>query len=127
MSGFWLTFLKFFTVGGFGFGFDFLSTWLLKEKLNLKKYTANTLGFIVGVVFRFVANKFWAFNNQNPQWLMQMMQFGFIALIGLGIINTIIYLLHEKLNYLSFYKAKIVAMIIFMFWNFTANYLWTFA
>ena len=60
-------------------------------------------------------------------WLKQMMQFGLIALVGLALVNGIIYLLDEKLKLLSFYRAKIVAMIIFMLWNFTANYLWTFA
>lgn len=127
MSDFWFTFLKFFTVGGFGFAIDLLSTWLLKEKLQFQKYTANTIGFIIGVCFRFFANKFWAFENNNPNWIIQILQFGLIALIGLGIVNGIIYLLNEKLNILSFYKAKIVAMIVYMLWNFTANYLWTFA
>jgi len=127
MSSFWLTFLKFFTVGGFGFGIDMLSTWLFKEKLQLQKYTANTIGFIIGIIFRFFANKFWAFENENPEWLKQMLQFGLIALVGLGIVNGVIYLLNEKLKVLDFYKSKIVAMIIFMLWNFTANYLWTFA
>jgi putative flippase GtrA len=127
MSPFWFTFSKFFTVGGFGFGIDMLSTWILKEKLQLKKFTANTIGFGIGIVFRFFINKFWTFQDDSPQWLMQMLQFGVIAIVGLGIVNSIIYLLDEKLKLLSFYKAKIVAMIIFMLWNFTANYLWTFA
>ncbi len=127
MSPFWFTFLKFFTVGGFGFGIDMLSTWVFKEKLQLQKYTANTIGFIIGIIFRFFANKFWAFKNNDPNWFKQIFQFGIIALIGLGIVNGIIYLLNEKLKVLDFYKAKIVAMIVFMLWNFTANYLWTFA
>jgi putative flippase GtrA len=69
MTTFWLTFLKFFTVGGMGFGLDMLSTWVLKEKLALKKFTANTLGFIIGIIFRFFANKFWAFEDTNPDWM----------------------------------------------------------
>ncbi|MEZ4978142.1 MAG: GtrA family protein [Chitinophagales bacterium] len=127
MSPFALTFAKFFTVGGIGFAVDMAITWLLKEKLQLKKYTANSLGFVFGVIFRFFANKLWTFQDSNPAWLYQMLQFGLIAFIGLGIVNGIIYLLNEKLALLNFYRAKIVAMIIFMLWNFTANYLWTFA
>jgi putative flippase GtrA len=127
MTPFWLTFFKFFTVGGFGFGIDMLSTWVFKERLQLKKFQANSLGFIIGIIFRFFANKLWTFQNKDPDWLKQILQFGLIALVGLGIVNGIIYLLDEKLKLLSFYKAKIVAMIIFMLWNFAANYLWTFA
>lgn len=127
MSSFWLTFLKFFTVGGMGFGIDMLTTWILKEKLALKKFLANTIGFIIGIIFRFFMNKFWAFQDGNPAWFKQMLQFGSIALVGLGMVNGIIYLLDEKWKLLSFYRAKVVAMIFFMLWNFTANYLWTFA
>jgi putative flippase GtrA len=56
-----------------------------------------------------------------------MLQFGGIALVGLGIVNGIIYLLDERFKLLDFYKAKVIAMIVFMLWNFSANYLWTFA
>lgn len=127
MNPFWLKFLKFFTVGGFGFGLDMLSTWVLKEKLHLKKFQANTIGFGIGIVFRFFANKAWTFQDGNPEWLKQMAQFGLIALVGLGIVNGIIYLLDEKWKLLDFYKAKIAAMMVFMVWNFLANNYWTFA
>ncbi|MCB0538225.1 MAG: GtrA family protein [Bacteroidetes bacterium] len=126
MSAFWLTFSKFFVVGGLGFGIDVLTTFIFKEKLQLQKYTANSIGFFIGVTFRFFANKYWAFQNENPNWLWQMLQFGIIALIGLGIVNGVIFILHEKWKLMNFYPAKIVAMIVYMLWNFTANYLWTF-
>ncbi|MGB1248611.1 MAG: GtrA family protein, partial [Chitinophagales bacterium] len=58
------TFLKFFVVGGMGFGLDLASTWLFKEKMKLQKYVANSFGFFVGIVFRFVMNKFWAFQDE---------------------------------------------------------------
>jgi len=127
MTGFWLTFLKFFTVGGLGFGIDMLSTWVLKEKMALAKFKSNTIGFIIGIIFRFFVNKLWTFQDTNPAWLKQMLQFGGIALVGLGIVNGIIYLLDERFKLLDFYKAKVIAMIVFMLWNFSANYLWTFA
>ena len=47
-------------------------------------------------------------------------------LIGLGIVNGVIFLLHEKWKLMNFYPAKIIAMVVYMLWNFTANYLWTF-
>jgi len=127
MIGFWLTFFKFFTVGGLGFGIDMLSTWMLKEKMALAKFKSNTIGFIIGIIFRFFVNKLWTFQDTNPAWLKQIIQFGGIALVGLGIVNGIIYLLDERFKLLDFYKAKVIAMIVFMLWNFSANYLWTFA
>ena len=127
MTSFWLIFFKFFTVGGLGFGIDMLSTWVLKEKMALAKFKSNTIGFIIGIIFRFFVNKLWTFQDTNPAWLKQMLQFGGIALVGLGIVNGIIYLLDERFKLLDFYKAKVIAMIVFMLWNFSANYLWTFA
>lgn len=127
MTSFWWTFLKFFTVGGLGFGIDMLSTWVLKEKMALAKFKSNTIGFIIGIIFRFFINKLWTFQDTNPAWLKQMLQFGGIALVGLALVNGIIYLLDERFKLLDFYKAKVIAMIVFMLWNFSANYLWTFA
>lgn len=126
-SSFLFTFLKFFTVGGVGFGLDMLTTYIFKDKLNWPKFRANTIGFIIGIIFRFFANKYWSFENTDPNWLLQMFQFGSIALVGLAMVNGIIWLLHDKLQLMKFYPAKVVSMIIFMLWNFTANYLWTFA
>lgn len=127
MPTFLITFLKFFTVGGFGFGFDMLTTWIFKEKLKLSKYVSNSIGFAFGILFRFVAHRFWTFQDDNPEWLLQMVQFGIVAIIGLPLVNGVIYLLQDKWKLLSFYKAKIVAMIVFMVWNFSASYLWVFA
>lgn len=126
MSPFLTIFFKFFVVGGLGFGLDMGSTWLFKEKLKLKKYTANSLGFFVGILFRFVLNKFWAFQDSSPFWYIQLFKFGLIAAVGLVVVNYIIYLLTEKHKLMPFYRAKIVAMMGFMVWNFTANYFWTF-
>lgn len=127
MSTFLLIFFKFFVVGGFGFGIDVLTTFLFKEKLKLQKYTANSIGFFIGVVFRFFANKYWSFQNESQQWFLQILQFSIIALIGLALVNGLIYLFNEKFSLMNFYPAKIIAMIVFMLWNFTANYFWTFA
>lgn len=119
-------FMKFFVIGGFGFFIDMLVTWLLKEKVNLNRYLANSIGFIVGNVFRFHFNKIWAFEDASPDWEWQLFKFMFIAFIGLLQVNYTIYLIHEKYQKFSFYNAKIIALILFMFVNFYGNYFWTF-
>ena len=104
---------------------DLVVTWLLKEKLKLWKYLANSIGFISGVFFRYFFNRIWTFESDDPQIAVQFFKFLLIGLIGLGLVNGIVYLLHDRLK-MNFYFSKIVAMIIFMFWNFSANYFWTF-
>lgn len=126
MSDFFIKFLKFFTVGGLGFGVDFFTTWLFKEKLQLKKMQANSIGFALGILFRFVANRLWTFESTDPNWHVQLFKFSLIALVGLGIVNGIIYLLNEKWKLMGFYPAKIASMFVFFAYNFTANYFWTF-
>ena len=121
-----LTFLKFITVGGFGFGFDILITYILKDRLNVHKYVSNTVGFILGIAFRYIFNRIWTFQSNDPEVAVQFLKFMSIGVVGLGIVTAVIYLLHDKLG-MKFYPAKIIAMIVFMFWNFSANYFWTFA
>jgi putative flippase GtrA len=127
MTTFWAIFIKFFIVGGIGFGIDVALTWLLKDKWQWNKYTANTFGFSVGTLMRFFATKSWAFQDNNPNWLEQMGLFIFIALVGLAMVNGIIYLLNERWQLFKFYYAKIIAMFVFLAWNFAANYFFTFA
>ena len=119
-------FLKFFAVGGLGFFIDMATTWLCKEKLKISKYISNSIGFIVGNIFRFHLNKIWAFKDYSPEWQWQLFKFMAIALVGLALVNGIIYFINEKNKWFTFYKAKVIALIIFMFFNFAANYLWTF-
>jgi putative flippase GtrA len=51
--------------------------------------------------------------------------FVLIALVGLGLNNLIIWLLHEKAR-LNFYLSKLIAIGCVMVWNFSMNYLFTF-
>jgi putative flippase GtrA len=124
-QAFWLVFLKFFTVGGFGFGVDMLTTYLFKDRLKLHKYLSNSLGFIIGMLFRYVANRLWTFQSENPDIHVELLKFTLIGLVGLGIVNFFLYIFNEKLG-VKFYWAKVLAMLVFFAWNFTANYYWTF-
>ena len=52
---------KFGVVGLIGMCVDFFTTWLLKEKLQLNKYVANSIGFTCAVVLNFFLNLHWTF------------------------------------------------------------------
>lgn len=119
-------FLKFFTVGGLGFGVDMATTWVVKEWLGLPKFAANSVGFAIGMGVRFVANRIWTFQSTDPNWIRQALLFFGFAAIGLGIVNAIIWLLNEKLGWTNFYVAKVLAMLVFFGYNFTVNLLVTF-
>lgn len=118
-------FFKYALVGFSGMLIDFGTTWTLKEKLGMYKYLANSLGFTAAVTNNYILNRIWTFHSDDPAILLQWSKFFTIALIGLGINNLIIYLLHDKLH-IRFYLAKFFAIGMVILWNFTFNYFYTF-
>ncbi len=121
-----LKFLKFSIVGFSGIFIDFGTTYLLKQKLNVHKYIANSTGFVFATVSNYYLNRIWTFKTTQVNAIIQFEKFFIIALIGLIISNTLIYLLNEKLK-LNFWLCKILAIVLVSFFNFFANYIYTFA
>jgi|SRR5664279_3078309 putative flippase GtrA len=114
-----LKFLKFIIVGFTGMVVDFSVTILLKEKLKIHRYIANSAGFVLAASSNYLFNRLWTFESNNPKILMEYSTFFIISVIGLIINNLVIFLLEKKLK---FYFAKFVAIMITSVWNFLANY-----
>jgi putative flippase GtrA len=122
---FLLKFLKFCIVGFSGMLIDFGTTWLLKERLKVNKYISNSIGFIFATIWNFAFNRFWTFQSQNQQVAVQYLSFLSISIVGLGLNNLVIFILHGKLR-MNFYLAKLVAVALVTTWNFLMNYFFTF-
>ena len=129
MNSSWLTillrFIRFGIVGASGMVVDFGVTWLCKEKLHWNKYISNSLGFILAATNNYVWNRLWTFQSTSDAAAREYTLFFIIALIGLGLNNGIIYLLHERLH-LNFYLSKLIAIGCVTIWNFVMNYVFTF-
>ena len=129
MNSSWLTillrFIRFGIVGASGMVVDFGVTWLCKEKLHWNKYISNSLGFILAATNNYVWNRLWTFQSTSHAVAREYTFFLIIALIGLGLNNGIIYLLHERLH-LNFYLSKLIAIGCVTIWNFVMNYVFTF-
>jgi putative flippase GtrA len=104
---------------------DFGVTWLCKEKLHWNKYLSNSLGFVIAATNNYLWNRLWTFASQSPEVVREYSSFLLISLVGLGLNNLIIYLLHGKLH-LNFYWSKLVAIVCVTLWNFGMNYVFTF-
>jgi putative flippase GtrA len=117
--------IKFALVGITGMGLDFGTTWLLKEKVKINKFMANAAGFSIAVVNNFILNKYWTFDNQNPVATEQFVKFLVISIVGLGINSLLLFILLKKIKG-NFYLVKLVVIGLVFFWNFSANYLYTF-
>jgi putative flippase GtrA len=118
--------IKFCCVGFSGMIVDFGSTSLLKEKLKINKYIANSVGFIQAATSNYYINRFWTFHSQNSHVMNEYLSFISIALVGLIINNFIIYGLNDRLK-LNFYVSKFLAVLVVTIWNFGLNYLITFS
>jgi len=118
-------FLKFCIVGFSGMIIDFGTTWLLKEKVKINKYIANSTGFILAATSNYLLNRLWTFQSENTHIATEYISFMVISIIGLGINNLVIYLLTEKMK-LNFYLSKLFAIGVVTLWNFFMNYLITF-
>lgn len=117
--------IKFALVGITGMGLDFGTTWLLKEKVKINKFMANAAGFSIAVVNNFMLNKYWTFDNQNPIATEQFIKFLVISIVGLGINSLLLFILLKKIKG-NFYLVKLAVIGLVFFWNFSANYLYTF-
>lgn len=118
-------FIKFGVVGFSGMIVDFGVTWFCKEKLRWNKYISNSLGFIIAATNNYIWNRLWTFGSESEQVTREYGLFFLISLIGLGLNNLIIYILHDKFR-LNFYLAKIFAIGCVTVWNFGMNYLFNF-
>lgn len=121
-----LKFLKFSIVGFSGIFVDFAITYIFKEKIKIHKYVASSAGFVFATASNYYLNRIWTFKSVGASVIVQFEKFFIIAFIGLIISNTLIYIFNDKLKY-NFWFCKLSAIILVSFWNFFANYIYTFA
>lgn len=121
-----LKFLKFGAVGFSGVFVNFGITYICKEWLKLNKYLSNIFGFVFAATTNYILNRLWTFQSSNPQIGTEYAKYFVIALIGLGIDTTTVWLLNGKLKW-NFYLSKLFAVGASMLWNFVGNLLFTFA
>ncbi|MDD3741661.1 MAG: GtrA family protein [Bacteroidales bacterium] len=120
-----LIFVKFCAVGGSGLLVDYGFTFLCKEKLNFNKYLANSIGFIIAASSNYILNRIWTFGSENQNITNEYFSFILVSIVGLLINNAVLWLVHGKMKY-NFYLSKLAAIGVATFWNFLANYTFTF-
>lgn len=121
-----LKLIKFGVVGFSGMLIDFGITWLLKEKMKINKYVANSTGFILAASSNYLWNRLWTFNSVNDQIATEYLSFIIVSVMGLFFNNLIIYICSEKFR-VNFYISKLIAIFFVTLWNFGMNYFFTFA
>lgn len=117
--------IKFGVTGIAGFVIDFGVTYLLKEKLKVHKYIANSVAFILAATNNYFLNRSWTFENSDPDMTGQYITFMIVSTGGLLVNNGTIWFLNDKRK-INFWLAKFLAVFVSMIWNFIGYKFFTF-
>jgi len=133
-------FAKFAMVGVAGSVTDFTVLNVMVQVFGASLLLANTLSFTVAVMQNFTLNRFWTFpESRTRDARRQLAQFAVVSIIGLCINLLVVMVVHHSLDnfwislfgpgpgyIVSYNFAKAFAIGVVLFWNFTANRLWTY-
>ena len=133
-------FVKFAIVGAAGSITDFALLNVLIQFLGLPLAAANTCSFVAAVMQNFCLNRLWTFPESRERHASgQLAQFAMVSLMGSGLNQLVFLSLHHlwesywmdvlgaETGFVASYNAaKLFAIGVVLFWNFTANRLWTY-
>lgn len=98
---------------------------LLTRLVSVTPLVANALAFVIAVSVSFLLNKNWTFRDQQRAYAKQYSRFFLISLVGLGLSEMIIFVMHTRFG-IHDLASFFTAVLLVMFWNFFANRWWTF-
>ena len=109
-------------VGGIAFACDFSTLWLCTELLKTHYLISGALGLLVGIAVNYALSIRFVFRVRRLQRnsAMELLIFGLIGLLGLGINEGLLYALTDQLG-LDYRISKIGATAITYLWNFFAR------
>lgn len=133
-------FAKFAIVGAAGSVTDFTVLNILVQLAGAPLVVANTFSFTAAVIQNFSLNRRWTFpESQERHASGQLARFALVSVLGLGINQLVFLTLHhlweaywmavfgpETGFIISYNVAKLFAIGVVLFWNFTVNRLWTY-
>ena len=103
---FLVKFIKFGIVGFSGVFIDIGITYACKEWLKIQKYISNSIGFAAAASSNYFLNRTWTFRSKDPDIAVEYTEFLVISLVGLGITNLIVWLIHSRFKQ-NFYLSKL--------------------
>lgn len=133
-------FAKFASVGAAGSVTDFAVLNIMIQVFGASIPVANTISFTAAVIQNFTLNRLWTFpESRTRKKRGQLARFAMVSIIGLGINLLVVMAVHHTLDGLwmslfgpnigfivSYNFAKAFAIGVVLFWNFSANRLWTY-
>ncbi len=119
-------FVKFGIVGAGNTAVDFGLYLLLTRLVRLQYLSAHGFSFVGAVTLSYVLNKRWTFRDERrPVLSRQLAQFLLVSIVGAGLSSLTLFGLVQY-GGLPDVVAKLLAIVLVLFWNFFANKHWTF-
>jgi len=118
-------FIKFGIVGVINTVLDYMLFATFFYLLDIHYLWANAMSFSIAVTNSYVLNRRWTFRSDNPRWQKEAIKFLIINIIGLGISELILFIFVEHFQVHQL-LAKVGAIVVVLFWNFTGTRLWAF-
>lgn len=110
-------FLGYIVCAGIATVVDFLFLYALTEFFGLHYLISAAIAYVFGMTTNYTLNKIYNFKNKSSEVKKQFLLFIFVALIGLGLNQIILYILVERFG-LWYIFAKAVGVLIVMIWSF---------
>ncbi len=101
---------------------------VFRDKLRLPLITANTIAWIIAVVFAFVTNKLFVFNSKSWEpavWVKELVEF-FSSRIFTFIVETVLLFLSVKVCHLNEKLCKVAITVLVIILNYVLSKLWVF-
>ncbi len=117
----WIQLLRYGFVGGIAFLADFAALALLYHAAHTNQYLAAAIAFTVGLLVNYLLSKWAVFQQPAKQGrIFEFLSYAVIGILGLGLTEGIIWILHERFA-IAVLIAKAIAAIIVLLWNFAAR------
>ncbi|HPO48743.1 MAG TPA: GtrA family protein [Spirochaetota bacterium] len=110
-------FLKYIFFAGLATFVDFGVLFLLTDVFKIWYFISAIFSYLCGMITNFTLNKILNFENKSKKILYQFGLFAFVASIGLGLNQLILFILVEKFH-IWYIIGKLVSVFIVMFWSF---------
>jgi putative flippase GtrA len=115
------SFYKYFFVALAGLIIDFGTLVFVKEVLGLNYLFAACAGFMAGLIVNYLLSNRFVFKDPKiGSKSMNFVLFGIIGLIGLGLLNVLMWLQVDKIG-VNYIIAKVIATIFVYIWNYAAR------
>lgn len=128
MSGIYKDYMKFFKymgVGVIGTAADWLVFYVLIGLADIFYMYAVAMSYVVGMVINFFLNKHFTFNNKYKKVHFQFLSFAFVALIGLGLNEALLFAfvhyIFSSSSDLALMASRVIVTFMVFVWNFLAN------